>query len=161
MAVAMLPFLIDAAAQRCRSQLGPDAFLNAGAAEWSARLRQDGTPRRESALRGLAKLGGTAPPVGGGSDATFLFVAQMMTVGLTAQIRPENCSQVDTIARAIAPLPTDNLAQLIVAGLDLGMSARSDDDDPDEADQDEDDDDASASEAGAGETPSSPPICRT
>ena len=152
MAVALLPFLVDAATLRCRGRLAPDAFLNSGAAEWSARLRQDGAARRDSAFRGIAKLGGAAPPSGAGGETAFQFVAQMMTAGLTARIRPEDCEQVDTIARSLAPLPTDNLANLIVAGLDLGMSRNAAANEEEEADDPDPD---------AGEEWAGPPICRT
>jgi hypothetical protein len=123
MAVSLLPFLLDAAAQRCRPHLGPGAFLLGGAAEWSARLRRDSVPRRASALRGISKMGGVAPPEGAEGDAAFDFVAQLVTGGLTQNIRPENCPQIDTIAQSLSPLPTDNIAQLVGAGISLGMTA--------------------------------------
>ena len=143
MAVSLLPYLIDAAAQRCRPHLGQDAFLTGGGAQWSERLRHDAAPRRESALRGIAKIGGiTAPP--GGGEATFAFVAQMVTSGLTNNIRPEQCGQIDAIAQSLQPLPTDNIARLVGAGLSLAMTANDDD----ENNEDEDGEDG-------------PPICRS
>jgi len=153
MAVAMLPYLVDAAALRCRAELAPDAFLNTGAAAWSARLRQDGAPRRDSAIRGLAKLGGAAPPPGVDGDVAFQFVAQMMAASMTSNIRPANCAQADTIARSLEPLPTANVASLIVAGLDLAMTAREADTDDEERTADE--------ESGDRDEASSPPICRS
>jgi hypothetical protein len=153
MAVALLPFLVAAAAQRCRGELAPDAFLNSGAAAWSARLRQDGAPRRDSALRGLAKLGGAAPPPGVDGDVAFQFVAQMMAASMTSNIQPENCAQADTIARSLEPLPTANVASLIVAGLDLAMTTREAAADDEERTSEEDSEDR--------EDASSPPICRT
>ena len=123
MAVSLLPFLIDAAAERCRPHLGAGAFLLTGAADWSARLRRDSVPRRASALRGIGKLGGAAPPGGASGDAAFDFVAQLVTGGLTQNIQPENCPQIDTIAQSLSPLPTDNIARLVGAGVALAMTA--------------------------------------
>ena len=123
MAVSVLPFLIDAAAQRCRPHLGAGAFLLTGAGEWSARLRRDSAPRRASALRGISKLGGATPPAGAGGDAAFDFLAQLVTGGLSQNIQPETCPQIDTIAQSLSPLPTDNIARLVGASVALGMTA--------------------------------------
>ena len=153
MAVALLPFLLDSAAQRCRPHLASTAFLNNGVSAWSARLREEGAPRRESALRGIAKLGGTAPPTGEGGEAAFLFVAQMMTAGMTGQIRPDDCPRIDVIAESLQPLPTENIARLIVAGLGLGMSRREAESETPAVSTDERDDGA---QEAAG-----PPICRS
>lgn len=152
-AISLLPFVLDAVAQRCRQTLPPTAFLNTGAAAWSSRLRQDGTARQESAMRGIAKMGGAAPPPNAEvGQAAFVMVAQMMTGSLTTQLRTEQCPQIDTIARSLEPLPTENIANLIIAGLDLGMSARPDTDEahPAQADADHDEHESSG-----------PPICRS
>lgn len=149
MAVSLLPFLIDAAAQRCRPHLGPGAFLLTGAGDWSARLRHDSAPRRASALRGISKMGGATPPPGAGGEAAFDFVAQLATGSLVGGIRPENCGQIDVIAQSLSPLPTDNIARLVGAGLALSMTANDDDEDDDRDDEDDD-------HGGDG-----PPICRS
>ena len=151
-AISLLPFVLDAVAQRCRQTLPPTAFLNTGASAWTSRLRQDGTARQESAMRGIAKMGGAAPPSGEVGQAAFVLVAQMMTGSLTTQIGTEQCPQIDTIARSLEPLPTENIADLIVAGLDLGMSARPDTGEAHSADADADHDEHESS---------GPPICRS
>ena len=123
MAVALLPFLLDAATAKCRPHLAAGAFLLTGAADWGARLRREGAPRRASALRGIGKMGAVAPPPGAASDATFEFVAQLTSAGLTNGIRPENCPQLDTLARSLSPLPTANIASIVGAGVALAMTA--------------------------------------
>ena len=124
-AVSLLPFLIDAAAERCRPHLGPTAFLvGAGARDWSERLRRESAPRRAAALRGISKVGGATPPAGGEGEAAFGFVAQLLTGGFVESITPESCAQVDTIAQSLSPLPTDNIARLIGAGAALAADAR-------------------------------------
>ena len=150
MAVTLLPFLLDSAAQRCRPHLAPTSFLNSGASTWSARLREESAPRRESALRGIAKLGGTPAPSGEGGEAAFLFVVRMMTAGMTGGIRPEDCPRIDVMAESLQPLPTDNIARLIVAGLGLGMSRR----------ETETPEPAAEQSDGAQEA-AGPPICRS
>lgn len=161
MAVALLPFLVDAAAQRCRPHLAADSFLVTGAAEWSARLRHDGAPRRASALRGIGKMGGATPPAGAGGEAAFDFLAQLATGSLTTGIRPENCSQLDAIAESLAPLPTENLARLVSAGLSLAMTANQDDDQAEAADEQEEGADGTNQEAAAATDHDGPPICRS
>jgi hypothetical protein len=148
MAVSLLPFLIDAAATRCRPHLAAGAFLLTGAGEWSARLRRDSVPRRASAVRGISKMGGATPPAGAGGEAAFDFVAQLATGSLTSGLRPELCGQIDTIAASLSPLPTENIARLVGAGLAIAMTANPDED---EAQRDE-----SGDEAHGG-----PPICRS
>ena len=157
MAVTLLPYLVDAAAERCRPQLAAGAFLLTGAADWSARLRRDAAPRRVSALRAISKFGGATPPSGAGGDAAFDFFAQMMTATLTSDLRPEYCGRIDTLAQSLAPLPTENLAGLVSASVALAMLAPdNDDDDDDDDDRDNDRDDDHDEEDGD----DGPPICR-
>ena len=157
MAVSLLPFLIDAASQRCRPHLTSGAFLLTGAGDWSARLRREATPRRASALRGMSKFAGAVAPAGAGGEAAFDFVAQLITAGLTGNIRTENCGQLDTIAQSLQPLPTDNVARLVGATLALAMTANPNGDDDDD---DDDDDDNNGREPGANNG-GEPPICRS
>ena len=155
MAVALLPYLLDAAAQRCRPHLGANAFLLTGAAAWSARLRRDSVPRRASALRGISKMGGgAAPPSGAEGDAAFDFVAQLVTGGLTGSLRPEHCGQIDTIAQALSPLPTENIARLVGALAAIAVTANRANEDDDRDDRDDDNDSDDDEEGGDG-----PPIC--
>lgn len=153
-AVAMLPYVVDAAARHCRAHVSDDSFIATGAGAWSERLRRDGGPRRASALRGIAKMSGAEAPEGIGGDAAFQFFAQMISVALSASIRPESCAQVDTIARSLEPLPTDNIANLIGATLTLAVANANQEDD----DADEDSDDEGEAEAGEARR-GPPPIC--
>ena len=162
MAVALLPSLVDAATQRCRPHLAASAFLLSGASAWTARLRQDAGPRRELALRGISLISGNRQaPAGVESEATFEFVAGLLSGVLMRDIDPASCGDLDAIARSLEPLPSDNIAQLVGAALRLASAAESDDDDmdhdhaPDDMDHDHDpdhDDD---------EEDDGPPICRT
>ena len=165
LAVAMLPYMVDAAVSHCRPHVADDSFLATGAEGWAERLRRDGEPRRASALRGVTLMGGPQPPGGVDPAAAFDLVAQMLSLGLTAAIRPESCPQVDTIARSLEPLPTDNIASLVGATLTLAMAqANTEDDDDGDADA-EDADETAASEPGeapegeSGQRRSGPPIC--
>lgn len=161
MAVAMLPYLVDAAAQHCRPHVAGDAFLVTGASAWSERLRRDGAPRRASALAGIGKIGGAQVPQGEGGEAAFQFFAQMMSLGLSASIRPESCGQVDAIARSLEPLPTENIATLVGATLTLAMANanRVDDDADADADVDSDADPEDGAAAGTEGDRGGPPIC--
>jgi hypothetical protein len=156
-AVSLLPFLVDAAAQRCRPHLASGAFLLTGAGDWSARLRREAAPRRASALSGMSKFAGAMAPAGAGGEAAFDFVAQLITAGLTGNIRTENCGQLDTIAQSLQPLPTDNIARLVGATLAFAMTADPNGNDDGTDDDDNDDDEDGRGESGSGE----PPICRS
>ena len=162
LAVAMLPYMVDAAVRHCRPHVASDSFIATGAQAWSERLRRDGEPRRASALRGVTVVGAPQPPGNVDPAAAFDLVAQMLSLGLTAAIRPESCGQVDTIARSLEPLPTDNIASLVGATLTLAMSHANIEDDDADADADSEDSEAAA---GDGAQPqgerrrSGPPIC--
>lgn len=155
MAVAVLPSLVDAATQRCRPHLAANAFLLTGASTWTARLRQDAGPRRESALRGISLISGNSQaPAGVESEATFEFVAGLLSGVLMRDLDPASCGDVDAIARSLEPLPADNIAQLVGATLSLAMAADSDEEDSHPHDRDNDPDDDDDEDDG-------PPICRT
>ena len=155
MAVSLLPYLLEAAAQRCRPHLGANAYLLTGAAGWSARLRRDSAPRRASALRGISKMGGgITPPSGAEGDAAFDFVAQLVTGGVTGSLRPEQCGQIDVIAQSLSPLPTENIARLVGAATAIAVTANRADEDDDRDDRHDDNDSDDDDEGGDG-----PPIC--
>ena len=144
LAVALMPHLIEGLEERCRPHLAADAFLPTRGEAFAERLRRDAGPRRELALRAIAKIGGVDAPPEAGGDAAFDFVGQMMASGLLGSIPPESCDDVDALFAALEPLPADNMAGLIGAILSL---ARVGERDPDEA--------------GDGGGPEGPPICRS
>ena len=154
MAVALLPSMVEAVATRCRPHLAAEAFLLTGANPWIERLRRDGASRRASALRGIGLISGGAAPPSEANEATFDFVAQMFAGVLTRELKAEYCGDIDTIARSLAPLPPDNIAQLVGASLSLAMVTQADDED-DEDDEDEGDNDSDDDDEDDG-----PPICR-
>lgn len=168
LAVSMLPYVVDAAARHCRPHLAADAFLATGGQTWLERLRRDAAPRRASALSGIQMVGGSAPPPGVEPAAAFDLFAQMISLGLTAGIRPESCTQVDTIARSLEPLPSENIANLVAAALTMASAyANVEDDDRDEdSDPDEDsaetapgEGDVTDAEDEAAPARRGPPIC--
>ncbi len=159
MAVSLLPFMLDAAAVRCRPHLTEGAFLLTGAADWSARLRRDSVPRRASALRGIGKMGGATAPEGAGGEAAFDFLAQLVTGGLTQSLQPETCPQIDTIAQSLAPLPTDNSAQLVGAVLTLALAATRTEGEAGDNEASQAGPEAAEDAEGAEDADDGPPIC--
>ena len=119
LALALLPHLIRTVGERCRPHLGADAFLATSGEALAERLRQDAGPRREMALRAIAKIGGVDAPADGGGDAVFDFMAQMVVGGMVGSVRPETCGDVDTLIAALEPLPAQNIADLTGAILSL------------------------------------------
>ncbi|HEV2866892.1 MAG TPA: hypothetical protein VGX37_10270 [Allosphingosinicella sp.] len=123
MAVTLLPHLIDAMAQRCGEHLGAQAFLRTGAAGLAARLRQDAVPRRQSAMRGIGKIGGAAFPTAAGSEAGVDFLAAILTAAAASNVTPASCPDIDAIVQSLAPLPADNIARLVGSTFALAMNA--------------------------------------
>ncbi len=122
MAVAFLPLLVTAVAQRCRPHLGATAFLTGRAGPWIERLRSEAQPRRASALRGLAKATAMQAPAGVGGEAAFDFIAAIATAGVVESIRPESCGDIDAIAEAASPLPPENVGRLVASTVSLATS---------------------------------------
>ena len=133
MAIAFLPVLVSAVAQRCRAHLPATSFLSSRSADWVERLRRDAEPRRESALRGLSKVTEAPAPAGVGGGAAFDFVAGLVTAGLVSDVRPAACADIDSLAEAASPLPSENVAQIVASTLSLATSGEgAEEDDPSE-----------------------------
>ncbi len=169
MTVAFLPHLVDAVSRRCRPHLQPTSFLAGRGDEWIAQLRREAAPRRESALRALAKMGGgggmPAPPEGASAEATFEFMAGMATGAIMLAIQPQSCADIDILAESLRPLPPENVGRIVATTLSLakvGQERGDDDDDDDDDDEDEDADEERDEDTEDREGPaerSGPTIC--
>lgn len=159
MAIAFLPLLVTAVAQRCRPHLAATAFLAGRSEPWVERLRREAEPRRASALRGLARATAMQAPEGMGGEAAFDFIAALATAGVVGSIKPESCGDIDAIAEAASPLPPENVGRLVASTLSLATSGE-----PEatggEAQADEAESGEAEAEAGAGgRRRSGPMIC--
>ncbi|HEX8641948.1 MAG TPA: hypothetical protein VF704_12450 [Allosphingosinicella sp.] len=122
MAIAFMPVLVGAVAQRCRPYLPATAFLADRSAQWVERLRRDAEPRRESALRGLSKVTAMPAPPGVGGAVAFDFLAGLVTAGFISDVTPASCADIDTLAEAVSPLPSENVARIVASTLSLAGS---------------------------------------
>ena len=166
MTVAFLPHLVDAVSRRCRPHLQPTSFLVGRGDDWIAQLRREAAPRRESALRALAKMGSgggmPAPPEGASAEATFEFMAGMATGAIMLAIQPQSCADIDILAESLRPLPSENVGRIVATTLSLAKVGQERDDDDDDDDGDEDSDEESNEPAEDREGPAErrgPTIC--
>lgn len=124
MAIAFLPLLVTAVAQRCRPHLAATSFLAGRSDAWIEQLRREAAPRRASALRGLAKATAMEAPAGMGGEAAFDFIGAIATAGVVGSITPEACPDIDAIAEAAAPLPPENVGRIVASTLSLATSGQ-------------------------------------
>jgi hypothetical protein len=107
-AMVLAPFVVDALARHCTPHLPPQAFLAAGGAALSQRLRSDSADRVGSAAETLQRFMGDMPPMKD-QQALLQVIGEMGTGFMVQNLQPANCGEVSAMVEAVAPLPTRNL----------------------------------------------------
>ncbi|MDB5689364.1 MAG: hypothetical protein JWL91_1240 [Sphingomonas bacterium] len=108
-----LPGAVDAVAARCRSSLGPKAYLRTSAAGLSARLRASGKSWEEAspAFTRISRL--TLGSNLGGEFVSGAVVDQLVSSGVAEAFEPSSCSQIDSGIAALATLPTSRMVDFL------------------------------------------------
>jgi hypothetical protein len=122
-ALNLAPVLVRAVAQRCRSHLPADAFLNSGWGAYEARLEAEAPAHRAAALRVFARLAGGEPVAPEQQSAAMQLMTSSLVAGVDGVIPLESCPDVDRILGALAPLPPENLGALIGSLFALSLSS--------------------------------------
>ena len=124
MAVTVLPIAVEAIARHCGPHVPATAFLNTGAAEMVGRLRAVAATRRQSALAGISAISGGNMPAGAPPEVAMAGISAMIGTALTANMRTESCADANTMVESLAPLPPENVANLVGAALGLATTNR-------------------------------------
>ncbi|WP_243455670.1 hypothetical protein [Sphingosinicella sp. BN140058] len=109
----VLPALLEGAANKCQALLPPDAYLPTGGRALAARLAAESDTHADGATTAFAKFGDGKLPDGISGDTVGRFVRDMARTAPFKQISARECAQIDEAAALLAPLPPQNLANLV------------------------------------------------
>ena len=126
MATALVPSLIDSAANSCRAHLPAGAFLGNGSSALAERLRADTAAVRAGAVAMVLQLTGQTLAQGVDQETMINTFAS----GLTAALDAGQCRGASEMLEALSPLPTANVSQAVAAALVFAMASTADEDAP-------------------------------
>ena len=116
-----MPDVIKGVADKCRASLDGSTFVALSSTDMIARYRvaSDGSwaaakPSFSKLAKGQAALIEQLP-----DDALKPLLGAFISAEIAKGVKPENCAGVDRAMAAIAPLPADNMADLLVAIIEL------------------------------------------
>jgi len=124
-----LPSVINGTIQRCSASLPGDAFLKRGGRDLAARYGESKAASWQGAKAAFLKLSenssdDAANLIRSLPDQTLQAMLDGVIVGMIGQKLPvERCGMVDRIVGLLAPLPSENTAELVA--LAAGLGARS------------------------------------
>lgn len=116
--VAVMPGSLTALAEKCRPVLPADAFLANGAGAMVERARAQ-MPPRERVLALFEALAGIPMPRDADMTMTVQLMDKMLSERIAADVKTSDCAAVDTLVRAMEPLPPANIGTLVSAILQL------------------------------------------
>ena len=123
LAVVALPEIVDSFAQRCAAHLPETAFLRAGAAGFTQRLRTEGSVQREPAFAAMKRM---APPNLRNMDPQVGLNTMIggLTGGMGARLNPKTCAEMSRFVESLSPLPAANVAMMFSSAAAFGMAMR-------------------------------------
>jgi hypothetical protein len=119
-----LPEMLDSMAKKCSPTLPKDAFLATHAGQYVSRYRASAAGKWGLAKAAFLKLAGpddkadkilAAVP----DDALKSVVTAAMGAAVTGDVKTAECPRIDKLIAALAPLPAQNVSQIIVQILAL------------------------------------------
>jgi hypothetical protein len=125
LAAYALPSVISGTSKRCGPRLGADSFLGQNgeslASKYATRKAANWPGAKSAFLKmGATKDGGVNQVFASLPDESLREIVDPLLEGMvTQQIPLERCGTIDTFVRLLAPLPAENMAELIAltAGL--------------------------------------------
>lgn len=120
LALFVLPAFIEGAGRKCRPALSAGAFFDIGAGTLAQRLRSESGNRWTAARAAIEKLSGERLPTFFGEDMTRRMAEAAGATALIKEIDTEDCGKLDQALGALAPLPADNFARLLVLLIEAG-----------------------------------------
>lgn len=124
-----LPSIITGTTERCAASLPTNAWLKRNGSQLAARYALGKSAAWPAAKTAFFKLAGTGANnevgglIKGMPDNSLQQMADAFISGLVSQRLPtERCGVIDHLVRLLAPLPTENTAELIA--LTAGLGAR-------------------------------------
>lgn len=115
---AMVPAIVEAAAEQCGPMLPEGAFLRSQTGAFVERLRAEIGPPNPALLPVLEKIGGTKMPAGLTAGTMTRVVEESVKgeiKGDLAKLKKDQCADLNDVVDALAPLPPARLGHLVVA----------------------------------------------
>jgi len=124
-----LPNVITAAQKRCAATLAPQAFLNTGgpalATRYAARKPATWAVARAAFLKLSASGNKSASFLKDIPDESLQEVLDVFIEGMVSQEIPlEECGTIDEFVRLLAPLPPENMAELVGKVVELSTKSK-------------------------------------
>ncbi len=120
-----LPDVISGMSDKCRASLPSGAFLDTESKAMADRYRPAAQAAWPAAKPVIFKLAA--------DQASFIdklpdqalqpMVGQLLTTGLSGNIKPAQCPALDRIVRSLSLLPAENAAEMLVAMVELASAA--------------------------------------
>ena len=117
-----LPDTITSLSSKCAPSLGPDGYLTRSGKDLSDRYRTAAVPSWPSAKLALRKFVD--------SDSDFMnaipdealkgFFGAAVSTAIVKDVKPEQCGDIDRVMKLLAPLPPENMSQLVGILLEIG-----------------------------------------
>jgi hypothetical protein len=121
----MLPMVIDGAAAKCRSTLGASAYLTAQGPVFAQKVRTDTTDVDDRLRAAFERVSGKPLSSVETADMTKTLNDEGVRT-IVASIRPSSCAAIGDLVRAMAPLPTHQLGDLLAALMTVATSDKVD-----------------------------------
>ncbi len=125
MVQVILPDIVTSLADKCKVTTGANSFLSRSAPQLVERLRPAATTAWPGGKAAFIKLAGPQGAVLAqvpDETARTLFSAGI-GAGISGGIKPESCTMVDRMLSALSPLPSENMTDLIVVLLEVGLAS--------------------------------------
>lgn len=119
-----LPDIITSVSTKCAPSLGPNGYLSKSGVELAGRYRAAAATSWPAAKLALRKFVDTDPSLIDNvpDDALKGFLGAGVSTAVVKDVKPTQCADIDRIARVLAPLPPENMSQLV--GIVLELSSR-------------------------------------
>jgi hypothetical protein len=119
----ILPSLVDGLTEQCRPALAPNAYLLTAGAERSKQLAAERNAHWEKARGAIVRLAGEKQAGAFTGDTVAMLVRDMIKAESGKAIKPADCASIDRALSLLAPLPDQNIAELVALGVEAGMRA--------------------------------------
>jgi hypothetical protein len=119
-----LPDIITSVTTKCTPTLGTDGYLSRSGTELASRYRAAAMTSWPTAKLAVRKFMDTDLSILDNlpDDALKGFLGAGISTAVVKDIKPAQCGDIDRIAKVLAPLPPENMSQLV--GIVLELSSR-------------------------------------
>jgi len=119
-----LPAVLDGVASKCRASLPASAYLLTGGQALSKRLAPDAARHWQGAMAVLRTFGDKKMPEGLSAETMTGLLRDMIAAEALKKVTPADCTKINDIAEALAPLPPENLGRLIALMIEMGSDGK-------------------------------------